>query len=73
MIIILVFQQGFWSPNKILMIWQHEVRRVLSDRLITHEEKSWFGYEMNRLAEVDLNEYDIKYISEEVFVVDFLK
>lgn len=58
---------------KCLKLWQHECKRVISDRFIDDVDREWFINLMVKQAEIDLED-DFKYYPEaQTFWVDFLR
>ncbi|GAA47151.1 dynein heavy chain 5 axonemal [Clonorchis sinensis] len=61
------------TKEQILMLWQHEVRRVLSDRLISVEDRDWFEHTLQCAVDQEFGADWLEYVSQEVFVVDFMR
>ncbi|KAK6616888.1 Dynein heavy chain 8, axonemal [Polyplax serrata] len=57
----------------LLKLWQHECKRVISDRFTTPEDQKWFHNTLRKVAEAELGE-DFKYYNDdETYFVDFLR
>ncbi|KAL0274316.1 UNVERIFIED_CONTAM: hypothetical protein PYX00_006769 [Menopon gallinae] len=62
-------------PNiaTLLRLWQHECKRVISDRFTTVDDQIWFHKALRRTAEAELAEYFKFYKDDETYFVDFLR
>ncbi|KAF6775658.1 hypothetical protein AHF37_04772 [Paragonimus kellicotti] len=58
---------------QMMLLWQHEVRRVLSDRLVTPEDRQWFESTLNWTVEDELGKHMQGFVNQEVFLVNFMR
>ncbi|EEB13574.1 ciliary dynein heavy chain, putative [Pediculus humanus corporis] len=57
----------------LLKLWQHECKRVISDRFTTFEDQKWFRHNLQKIAHQELDD-DFKYYEDDnAFFVDFLR
>ncbi|KAF8569176.1 hypothetical protein P879_10895 [Paragonimus westermani] len=63
----------YTDKAQMLFLWQHEVRRVLSDRLATAEDRQWFDNTLNWTVEDELGKHMLEYVNHEVFLVNFMR
>ncbi|KAF5398986.1 hypothetical protein PHET_07645 [Paragonimus heterotremus] len=63
----------YTDKEQMMFLWQHEVRRVLSDRLVTPEDRQWFESTLNWTVEDELGKHMQEYVNQEVFLVNFMR
>ncbi|KAA0198697.1 Dynein heavy chain 5 axonemal [Fasciolopsis buskii] len=61
------------TKEAVFTLWQHEVRRVLSDRLVTKEDKLWFEHNFYWTVEPDFPKEMTDVIKQDPFIVDFMR
>ncbi|KAF5281562.1 hypothetical protein FQA39_LY05097 [Lamprigera yunnana] len=61
------------TRNQLLKLWQHECTRVISDRFVTFDDRTWFLNNLRRQALEELEEYSEDFPEEETYWVDYLR
>uniref|UniRef100_A0A336MB49 CSON013031 protein n=1 Tax=Culicoides sonorensis TaxID=179676 RepID=A0A336MB49_CULSO len=61
------------SIETLMKLWRHECSRVINDRFINLEDRSWFTSLMNSLQKQVIPEYEKYFPTEDTFFVDFLR
>ncbi|TPP62553.1 Dynein heavy chain 5 [Fasciola gigantica] len=61
------------EKESIFTLWQHEVRRVLSDRLVSTEDKNWFDHNLYWTVEPEFPNDLTDLVKEDAFVVNFMR
>ena len=61
------------TVKTVLKLWRHECMRVIADRFTNFEDKDWFDFKMNEIAEDLLGNDYADFSMEETYFVDFLR
>ena len=62
------------DASTMLLLWKHECSRVISDRFVDENDKTWFMKVMANVCHEDLGDmYDLDCLNKTPYFVDFLR